>query len=116
MSFYSLLDKIIQSKFSDAGKAYAIELLFKYKEEHGTDLELLKRDTEKVLLSGAKDWPHYARSGLSLIANEDIRVRFSTMYIPEVIKEFPSDILIHLQECYLTDACWIIKRLLRENR
>jgi len=106
MSFNNVITKIMQSTFTDQAKAYAVELMFKYKEEHGTDLSLLKRDTEKVLLSGAKNWKQYSEGGLSLIALEDIKERISPT------KDFDSDTLMHLQLCYLEDAYYLITRII----
>ena len=106
MSFDNVITKIMQSTFTDQAKAYAVELMFKYKEEHGTDLSLLKRDTKKVLLSGAKDWKQYSEGGMSLIALEDIKERISPT------KELDSCSLMHLQECYLENAYYLIMRII----
>ena len=104
-----LLTKIINSSAINAVKCYAIELLNNYKEQHGTDLDLLKQDTKKVLLRGASDWKQYSYGGMSLISHYDITYR---LFNGDLSKKIDCKSAMDMQVAYLEDAFYLIYRLL----
>lgn len=79
MTKQELLEKIQALKTRGAlgagRKEYALELV---KTLECTDVPRNKKELEKLLLNGAKDWEQYSYGGCSLIYDEDICSRICT--------------------------------------
>ena len=104
MKLHNLVTKIIwNDKHSNATKCYAIELLYKYAEQHGDEIERL---TEKDLLSGAPNWQRYSEGACSLVWIDDIAERATGIY--KKPEEIDSDKAMKYQAEHLKDAWRLI--------
>lgn len=74
-----LENKKCNSKWENAVKEYAIELLETIEENEGKDYEFYGSPADKkMLLNGASDWKEYSEGGCSLIYNNEIAERLCT--------------------------------------
>lgn len=65
------------SKWAEAVKEDAVDLVGNYIEWHGEDATF-KAENVEDLLNGAKDWKQYSEGGMALVANYDIARRYCT--------------------------------------